>query len=89
MLTALVERERVKCHQYWPHLYETTDFGKWRLYHRDSARLVKNLDLHSKDCRSEPPGGGGGCLFGIDLQASHSKLLVSVRIITVKNGGPN
>eukprot|EP00106_Octopus_bimaculoides_P003360 XP_014770802.1 PREDICTED: tyrosine-protein phosphatase non-receptor type 4-like isoform X3 [Octopus bimaculoides] len=27
MLTTKVERGRVKCHQYWPDLYETTDFG--------------------------------------------------------------
>ncbi|KAF6017793.1 PTPN3 [Bugula neritina] len=31
MLTALVERGRIKCHQYWPHLYETTDFGTLQL----------------------------------------------------------
>ena len=31
MLTALVERGRVKCHQYWPHLYETADFGTLQL----------------------------------------------------------
>ncbi len=28
MLTTKVERGRVKCHQYWPDLYETVDFGK-------------------------------------------------------------
>ncbi|XP_046328010.1 tyrosine-protein phosphatase non-receptor type 4-like isoform X14 [Haliotis rufescens] len=27
MLTTKVERGRVKCHQYWPELYETEDFG--------------------------------------------------------------
>ncbi|XP_076460431.1 tyrosine-protein phosphatase non-receptor type 4-like isoform X3 [Babylonia areolata] len=27
MLTTKVERGRVKCHQYWPQLYETEDFG--------------------------------------------------------------
>lgn len=27
MLTTKVERGRVKCHQYWPDLYETADFG--------------------------------------------------------------
>lgn len=27
MLTATVERGRVKCHQYWPDLYETVDYG--------------------------------------------------------------
>jgi len=27
MLTTKVERGRVKCHQYWPNLYETMDFG--------------------------------------------------------------
>ena len=27
MLTTKVERGRVKCHQYWPDLYETMDFG--------------------------------------------------------------
>ncbi|XP_064614139.1 tyrosine-protein phosphatase non-receptor type 4-like [Liolophura sinensis] len=27
MLTAKVERGRPKCHQYWPDLYETADFG--------------------------------------------------------------
>ncbi|XP_050418197.1 tyrosine-protein phosphatase non-receptor type 4 isoform X4 [Patella vulgata] len=28
MLTTKVERGRVKCHQYWPELYETQDFGE-------------------------------------------------------------
>ncbi|XP_060555804.1 tyrosine-protein phosphatase non-receptor type 4-like isoform X1 [Ruditapes philippinarum] len=27
MLTTKVERGRIKCHQYWPDLYETSDFG--------------------------------------------------------------
>lgn len=27
MLTTKVERGRVKCHQYWPDLYETVDYG--------------------------------------------------------------
>ena len=27
MLTTKVERGRVKCHQYWPDLYETVEFG--------------------------------------------------------------
>ncbi|CAI5445122.1 unnamed protein product [Caenorhabditis angaria] len=28
MLTTLSERGRVKCHQYWPRLYETQEYGK-------------------------------------------------------------
>ncbi|KAK2173047.1 hypothetical protein NP493_908g02008 [Ridgeia piscesae] len=31
MLTTKVERGRVKCHQYWPDLYETADFGRLQL----------------------------------------------------------
>ncbi|XP_074659183.1 tyrosine-protein phosphatase non-receptor type 4-like isoform X2 [Tubulanus polymorphus] len=31
MLTTKVERGRVKCHQYWPDLYETADFGTLQL----------------------------------------------------------
>lgn len=27
MLTTEVERGRIKCHQYWPNLYETADHG--------------------------------------------------------------
>lgn len=27
MLTTEVERGRIKCHQYWPNLYETSDYG--------------------------------------------------------------
>ena len=27
MLTTKVERGRIKCHQYWPDLYETSDYG--------------------------------------------------------------
>jgi len=27
MLTTILERGRVKCHQYWPELYETTEYG--------------------------------------------------------------
>lgn len=28
MLTTTVERGRIKCHQYWPSLYEKQDYGK-------------------------------------------------------------
>ena len=28
MLTTIVERGRVKCHQYWPNLGETAEFGR-------------------------------------------------------------
>ncbi|BFY98244.1 hypothetical protein BsWGS_01284 [Bradybaena similaris] len=41
MLTAKVERGRVKCHQYWPQLYETEDFGALQI------TCVKEEDTHS------------------------------------------
>lgn len=28
MLTTTIERGRVKCHQYWPRLYEAHDYGR-------------------------------------------------------------
>lgn len=31
MLTATVERGRVKCHQYWPRLYESQDYGRLQI----------------------------------------------------------
>jgi protein tyrosine phosphatase len=31
MLTAAVERGRVKCHQYWPRLYESQDYGRLQI----------------------------------------------------------
>ena len=31
MLTTKVERGRIKCHQYWPNNYETSDFGNLQI----------------------------------------------------------
>ncbi|XP_069110904.1 tyrosine-protein phosphatase non-receptor type 4-like isoform X1 [Argopecten irradians] len=31
MLTTKIERGRVKCHQYWPDLYETVDYGELQI----------------------------------------------------------
>ncbi|CAG5120348.1 unnamed protein product, partial [Candidula unifasciata] len=41
MLTTKVERGRVKCHQYWPQLFETEDFGTLQV------TCVKEEDTHS------------------------------------------
>ncbi|KAH9513348.1 Tyrosine-protein phosphatase non-receptor type 4 [Bulinus truncatus] len=41
MLTTKVERGRVKCHQYWPQLYETEDFGALQI------TCVKEEETHS------------------------------------------
>ncbi|XP_059157704.1 tyrosine-protein phosphatase non-receptor type 4-like isoform X2 [Physella acuta] len=41
MLTTKVERGRVKCHQYWPQLYETEDFGAIQI------TCVKEEETHS------------------------------------------
>uniref|UniRef100_A0A5S6QT60 protein-tyrosine-phosphatase n=1 Tax=Trichuris muris TaxID=70415 RepID=A0A5S6QT60_TRIMR len=40
MLTATVERGRVKCHQYWPNLYETHHYG------RLEVTCVKEMDTY-------------------------------------------
>lgn len=31
MLTTVVERGRIKCHQYWPRMFETHDYGKLQI----------------------------------------------------------
>lgn len=31
MLTTIVEKGRVKCHQYWPRLYEEHDYGRLQI----------------------------------------------------------
>lgn len=31
MLTTTIERGRIKCHQYWPKLYENHDYGRLQI----------------------------------------------------------
>lgn len=57
MLTELQEKGRAKCHQYWPHLYETTDFGALQLTclkeREGRAVVVREFTLVSVDTGEE------------------------------------
>lgn len=43
MLTTTIERGRIKCHQYWPRLYENHDYGRLQIScigERETANCV-------------------------------------------------
>uniref|UniRef100_A0A915Q124 Uncharacterized protein n=1 Tax=Setaria digitata TaxID=48799 RepID=A0A915Q124_9BILA len=57
MLTTTIERGRIKCHQYWPRLYENHDYGRLQiscLSERETASCVyREMSIQDKMTKEE------------------------------------